>query len=150
MAPAGEGRFWTSAPARHEFQSLWLRPILGRRIVVVDISPNMLARAGANVARAWSGGSDSLSSRRYQLLYEAVGEALLEAVVSNTIIHHIPEPAEVLRAMKERTSPGGTLLVRDLARPVSLSDLDRLVLIYAGNESPRAHVAFSPHRSTPP
>ena len=113
------------------------------RILAMDISPNMLARAAANVARA--GLADRIRCLRgdVKLLHQAVGQAQFEAVVSNTIIHHIPKPADALRAMIERTSPGGTLLVRDLARPASFSELERLVLIYAGHETPRACDLFA-------
>jgi ubiquinone/menaquinone biosynthesis C-methylase UbiE len=113
------------------------------RILAVDISPNMLARALANVARA--GLTDRIRCLQGDVkrLHEAVGSARFEAVVSNTIIHHIPEPIDALRAMKERTSPGGTLLVRDLARPASLSELERLVLIYASRETPRGRDLFA-------
>ena len=113
------------------------------RILAVDISPNMLARAAANIARAGLADRIRCLHGDVKRLHEAVGTTRFEAVVSNTIIHHIPEPAEALRAMKERTSPGGTLLVRDLARPASLSDLERLVLIYAGRETPRARDLFA-------
>jgi ubiquinone/menaquinone biosynthesis C-methylase UbiE len=113
------------------------------RILAVDISPNMLARAEANIARA--GLEDRIRCLLGDIkhLHQAVGRAQFEAVISNTIIHHIPEPSEALRAMIERTAPDGTLLVRDLARPASLSDLDRLVLIYAGHETPRARDLFA-------
>jgi ubiquinone/menaquinone biosynthesis C-methylase UbiE len=113
------------------------------RILAVDISPNMLARAVANVARAGLADRIRCLLGDIKHLHQAVGRARFEAVVSNTIIHHIPKPAEALRAMKERTAPGGTLLVRDLARPASFSELDRLVLVYAGNESPRARDLFA-------
>lgn len=113
------------------------------RILAVDISSNMLERAAANIARA--GLADRIRCLRGDIkhLHEAVGQAPFEAVISNTLIHHIPEPAEALRAMIERTSPGGTLLIRDLARPQSLSELERLVLIYAGHETPRARDLFA-------
>ena len=39
------------------------------------------------------------------------------AVISNSIVHHIPEPAEVLAEMARVTAPGGVLFVRDLLRP---------------------------------
>ncbi len=113
------------------------------RILAVDISPNMLARAVANIAQA--GLAERIRCLRGDIkhLHHAVGRAQFEAVVSNTIIHHIPEPTDAIRAMKERTAPGGTLLVRDLARPASLSELDRLVLIYACHETPRARDLFA-------
>ena len=38
------------------------------------------------------------------------------AVMSNSIVHHIPEPASVLAEMVRVAAPGGLLFVRDLLR----------------------------------
>jgi ubiquinone/menaquinone biosynthesis C-methylase UbiE len=62
--------------------------------------------------------------------------------VSNTIIHHIPEPARVLAEMARVVAPGGTLFVRDLARPETGDDVARLVEQYAGAEAPAARALF--------
>ena len=63
-------------------------------------------------------------------------------MISNTIIHHIPEPALAIEAMKGRVAPGGRLLVRDLARPDSREEVARLVQLYTGNETPEARGLF--------
>jgi hypothetical protein len=63
-------------------------------------------------------------------------------VISTTLIHHIPEPAPALEAKKGRVAPGGTLMVRDLARPDSREEVARLVQLYAGNETPEARGLF--------
>jgi ubiquinone/menaquinone biosynthesis C-methylase UbiE len=65
-----------------------------------------------------------------------------EAVISNTIIHHIPEPSAALAEMARLVTPGGTLFVRDLARPATLTELAHLVATYAGNEPPAARQLF--------
>src|SRR5205085_1469132 len=61
-----------------------------------------------------------------------------EAVLSNTIVHHIPDPAPALAEMARLVAPGGTLFVRDLARPATHAEVDALVVAYAGGESPAA------------
>ena len=75
-------------------------------------------------------------------LTPTLGGRQFEAVISNTIIHHIPEPAPAVEAMKGRVAPGGTLMVRDLAGPNSREEVDRLVQIYAGGETPEARGLF--------
>ena len=65
-----------------------------------------------------------------------------EAVVSNTIVHHIPEPAPALAEMVRLVASGGMVMVRDLARPTNLAELDRLVELYAGRESEAARELF--------
>lgn len=61
-----------------------------------------------------------------------------EAVISNSIVHHIREPESILREMVRLVAPGGTLFVRDLVRPVDQGRLDAIVERYAGNEAPIA------------
>ncbi len=66
-----------------------------------------------------------------------------EAVISNSIVHHIPEPAAVLKEMIRRVEPGGTLFVRDLTRPETRLELERLVETHAGGEAESARALFA-------
>src|SRR6185312_11063431 len=72
----------------------------------------------------------------------ARADGAFEAVISNSIVHHIPSPGPVLREIVRLVSPGGTVHVRDLVRPPSLDDIDRLAHTYAGGESPSAQALF--------
>ncbi len=65
-----------------------------------------------------------------------------DAVMSNSIVHHIPEPFEVLREMLRVVKPGGVLFVRDLLRPETEAEVERLVARYAGEESARSQQLF--------
>lgn len=110
-------------------------------IVGFDLAPAMIERARQNVDEA------GLSDRIGFILGDAkspsaLGDARYEAVISNTIIHHIPEPLAALRAIFERLAPGGTLFVRDLYRPDDQPTLAALVQQYAGEESPEARELF--------
>lgn len=60
-------------------------------------------------------------------------DGTFEAVVSNSIVHHIPEPARVFSEMIRMVAPGGTLFVRDLVRPTDESRLSSIVRRYAGD-----------------
>ena len=106
------------------------------RILALDLAPNMLERAAANIARA--GVTDRIRCLCGDVkgLEGLLANAVFEGVISNTIIHHIPDPAPALRAMKARVAPGGTLMVRDLARPDSREEVARLVALYAGTGNP--------------
>jgi 2-polyprenyl-3-methyl-5-hydroxy-6-metoxy-1,4-benzoquinol methylase len=109
------------------------------RVVAVDLARHMLDLAAANVRARGLEGRITL-----RLADAKVGPAeTFEAVISNTIVHHIPEPARVLAAMVGAVAPGGTLFVRDLARPATESHLGMLVERYAGNETDHARALFA-------
>ena len=112
------------------------------RILALDLAENMLARAAENIAEAGLEGRIRCLHGDVKGLAPTLGGQQFEAVISNTIIHHIPEPAPAIEVMKRRVAPGGTLMVRDLARPDSREELARLVQLYAGNETPEARGLF--------
>jgi ubiquinone/menaquinone biosynthesis C-methylase UbiE len=102
------------------------------RVLGVDLAGPMLELARRNVAEAEL--SDRIRFARGDAKNLPFPDGRFEAVVSNTIIHHIPDPAPALAEMVRLVAPGGTLMVRDLARPVSEAELDALVEKHAANE----------------
>jgi ubiquinone/menaquinone biosynthesis C-methylase UbiE len=117
------------------------------QVVAIDLATHMLARAEANVRRA--GFQDrimleTVDAKRMPYPSESFG-----TVVSNSIVHHIPEPKSVLAEMQRVTVKGGLVFVRDLARPENETELDRLVALYAGEppaESTEADVRRHDHQ----
>lgn len=110
------------------------------RVLGVDLAWQMLATAGRNIAEAGLAGRIRLARGDAKRL--AASDASFEAVVSNTIVHHIPDPAPALAEMARLVAPGGTVMVRDLARPLDQAEVDRLVDLYAGGESRAARDLF--------
>ncbi len=97
-------------------------------VVALDLAAAMLAKARQNVRAA------DLSDRIELRLADAKDPKFTEtfdAVVSNSIVHHIAEPKSVLAAICERASPGGVIFVRDLARPADVKALEAIVDRYA-------------------
>jgi ubiquinone/menaquinone biosynthesis C-methylase UbiE len=110
------------------------------RVLGIDLAEAMIVLARRNVAEA--GLADRVRCERVDakgLPYESGG---FEAVVSNTIVHHIPDPRPVLAEMARLVAPGGTLFVRDLVRPDSQDAVAALVARHAGTESPAARALF--------
>jgi ubiquinone/menaquinone biosynthesis C-methylase UbiE len=110
------------------------------RVRALDLAEAMLALARRNVAEA--GLTGRIACVRGDAKALASPDGSFEAVISNTIIHHIPDPAAALREMGRLVAPGGTLFVRDLARPASNAEVASLVAAYAGTESPAAQALF--------
>jgi SAM-dependent methyltransferase len=62
--------------------------------------------------------------------------------MSNSIIHHIPEPLDCFREMVRVLRPGGLLFVRDLMRPESAEEVERLVRENAADETEYSQQLF--------
>jgi ubiquinone/menaquinone biosynthesis C-methylase UbiE len=110
------------------------------RVLGIDLAAAMLDLGRENVARAGLADRVRLALGDAKALGLAAGS--FEAVISNSIVHHIADPLPVLAGMADLVAPGGTLFVRDLARPETEDDLAHLVATYAGGEPPRARALF--------
>jgi ubiquinone/menaquinone biosynthesis C-methylase UbiE len=103
------------------------------RVVGVDMASHMLDLGRDNIRRAGLEGRITLQRADAKDLPFTSGS--YAAVISNSIVHHIPEPARVIKEMVRVLMPGGTLLVRDLLRPKDEATLQHLVTTYAGDAS---------------
>ncbi|MCB1772550.1 MAG: class I SAM-dependent methyltransferase [Gammaproteobacteria bacterium] len=56
-----------------------------------------------------------------------------DAVISNSLLHHLSNPALIWQTITRSTKPGALVLVMDLARPDSVADVDDLVGRYAAD-----------------
>ena len=120
------------------------------RVLALDLSEPMLEQAAVNIAAAGLSAPHPLPSGRREIALTLFGEGSFEGVVSNTIVHHIPDPEPVLDAMARLVARGGTLMVRDLARS-GFAQRDRSGWrdIYAGSESPAARALFEASLGAP-
>ena len=57
-----------------------------------------------------------------------------DAVISNSLLHHMHEPLGFWRAVREAGAPGAAVLVMDLFRPGSAAAAHAIVEQYAANE----------------
>ena len=99
-------------------------------VVAIDLAQHMLDLGAANVTRA--GLSDRILLERVDAKGTRFEDGAFTATISNSIVHHIPEPAACFAEMWRVTSPGGLLFVRDLHRPENEAEVDRLVALYGG------------------
>ncbi len=100
------------------------------RVRAIDLADAMLRLAAENVERA------GLSHRIRLEHLDAKGlpfaDGTFAAVISNSIVHHIPQPVTVLaEALRVLRKPGGIVFVRDLARPYDAAGVRQLVETYA-------------------
>lgn len=57
-----------------------------------------------------------------------------DTVISNSLLHHLADPAVLWQTLHEAAAPGARILVMDLLRPASEARARELMLIYAGGE----------------
>jgi ubiquinone/menaquinone biosynthesis C-methylase UbiE len=115
------------------------------RVFAVDLAEHMLALGRENVSRANLEVRITLEKCDAKSLSSADGQ--FAAVVSNSIVHHIPDPRRVLKEMVRVLRPGGVIFVRDLLRPADQETLQHLVDTYAdgANDHQRQMFADSLH-----
>jgi len=99
------------------------------RVTAVDAARHMLAVGRTNVERAGLAGRIRLQQADAKRLPYRDGQ--FSSVVSNSIVHHVPEPREVLDEAWRVAAPGGLVFFRDLFRPPDEPTLRRLVDTYA-------------------
>lgn len=102
-------------------------------VTAIDLAQEMLTVAESNVAAA--GMADRIELKLVDSKQLPWGDNVFDCVMSNSIVHHIPEPIAVFRELQRVLKPGGMLFVRDLLRPSDRETLDALVLQYAGDEN---------------
>jgi ubiquinone/menaquinone biosynthesis C-methylase UbiE len=101
----------------------------------------MLALARSNVAAASFSGHITIAlADAKNLPFES---ASFPAVISNSIVHHIGRPQEVIAEAIRVTEPGGLLFHRDLVRPDSEDQLQQVVDTYAGDATPYQRRLFA-------
>ncbi len=110
------------------------------QIIAIDLAAEMLHLADRNIAKA--GFASSIQTERIDAKQMPYATGSFEAVISNSIVHHIPEPKAVFAEMARVLQHGGPLFVRDLLRPESLADVDQLVATYAGRENAHSQQLF--------
>jgi len=95
------------------------------QVVAIDLAEHMLEQARRNVERVNLTDRISLEARDAKNSGWSAGE--FDAVISNSIVHHIPEPADALSEMWRLVRPGGILFVRDLVRAETDDEIRALV-----------------------
>jgi ubiquinone/menaquinone biosynthesis C-methylase UbiE len=110
-------------------------------VVAIDMAEHMLRVGQANVERA------GLAERIRLQLCDAkrmpFADATFDGVMSNSIVHHIPEPFTVFKEMTRVVKAGGTLFVRDLLRPIDAAALQGFVQKYAGDANAHQQQMFA-------
>ena len=111
------------------------------KLTCIDLSANMLKVAAQNVERA---------DVRSQISLELIDakempypDNYFDMVISNSIIHHLPDPLPFLQEVRRVLKPNGAVFLRDLFRPETREIRDNLVEMYAGDCNAHQKQLFS-------
>lgn len=99
------------------------------RFLAIDLGEHMLSMARDNVLRAKL--SQRVEVARVDAKATGQRAGSFDMVISNSLVHHIPEPEELFRELMRVARPGAGLFIKDLHRPASSSELSHLVKTYA-------------------
>lgn len=101
------------------------------RVTAVDASPPMIKLAEVAVGKAGMADRIALRCERIQSL--TLPEPA-DAALSNSLLHHIPNPLRFWYCLKKQVKSGSYVLVMDLLRPESPEAAQAIVDQYAAGE----------------
>jgi ubiquinone/menaquinone biosynthesis C-methylase UbiE len=95
------------------------------QVTAIDLAENMLKIGAEHIKKA---------GLQQQIVLELVDAKQLpypnehfDMVISNSLIHHLPDPLPFLQELKRVVKPNGAILIRDLFRPANPEILNNLV-----------------------
>jgi 2-polyprenyl-3-methyl-5-hydroxy-6-metoxy-1,4-benzoquinol methylase len=108
------------------------RAVPGCRITGVDASAPMIRVAEQAVSAAGLSARITFRCERFQ---DLAGASLADAAISNSLVHHIPNPLQFWHKLRQLVKPGAPVLVMDLIRPDSPEEAWAIVNRYAAGAS---------------
>ncbi|MEG3862773.1 class I SAM-dependent methyltransferase [Microcoleus sp. herbarium12] len=101
------------------------------KLTCIDLSANMLKVGEQNVEKA--GVRSQINLELIDAKAMPYPENSFDMVISNSIIHHLPDPVPFFQEVKRVLKPNGAIFLRDLLRPLDETIKDNLVQMYAGD-----------------
>lgn len=101
------------------------------RVTGIDASAPMIRLAEQAVAQAGASARVAFRCERFQ---DIAGVNQADAAISNSLLHHVPNPLQFWHKLRLLVKPGSPVLVMDLLRPESPEAAQAIVNQYAANE----------------
>lgn len=101
------------------------------QVIGIDASAPMIQLGKQAIKEA--GLADRITLR-CERLEEVAGARIVDAVISNSLLHHLPNPLQFWQKLRQLVKPGAPVLVMDLLRPDSPEAAQAIVDQYAANE----------------
>lgn len=107
------------------------RALPASRVTGIDASAPMIRLAEAAVTQAGLSARVSFRCERFQ---DVAGAGQADAAISNSLLHHVPNPLQFWNRLRQLVKPGSPVLVMDLLRPDSQEAAQAIVEQYAADE----------------
>ena len=101
------------------------------QVIGIDASAPMIQLGEQAVKQAGLTDRITLRCKRFE---EVAGARIVDAVISNSLLHHLPNPLLFWQKLRQLVKPGAPVLVMDLLRPESSEAAQAIVDQYAANE----------------
>ena len=101
------------------------------QIIGIDLAQSMLEIGRQNVEQA--GLQQQIKLELVDAKQMPYPDAHFDMVISNSIIHHLPNPLPFLQELKRVLKPNGAIFLRDLMRPNTQERLEEIVNKYAAD-----------------
>jgi len=98
------------------------------RVMATDASIPMLELARFRLELA--GETERIQLHHGNVLSLIFQPSFFDCVISNTLLHHLPEPLKMLEEAWRVLRPNGLLFIRDLVRPETSEEVERLVELH--------------------
>lgn len=94
-------------------------------ITAVDLAESMLKLGNQNIEKA--GKSQQITLTLVDGKKMPYDNHSFDVVMSNSLVHHIPNPLDLFKEIDRVVKPNGSVLIRDLLRPESENDIEEIV-----------------------
>ena len=98
-------------------------------VTAIDKGPNTIAYAGQRIEQQRMG--DRIETRLEDSCQLSFEDNRFDAIISNSLIHHLAEPVHCFHEAVRVLKPGGLLFFRDLLRPENRQKVEQLVMRHA-------------------
>ena len=131
---ASDGRLLDVGTGPAEIPIMLAQKLPTIEVVGIDLSVNMLELGDWHLAEA--GLTERIKLAEADAKELPYPSQFFDGVISNSIIHHIPDPLPVFREVSRVIRPEGLILIRDLIRPKTSETALGFVERYADGATP--------------
>lgn len=131
---ASNGHFLDVGTGPAQIPILFAKRCPNVKITAIDLSKEMLKIAEQHVRN--SALTNQIKLEHIDAKELPYPDNCFDGLISNSIVHHIHDALTALKEMGRVVKPNGVILIRDLIRPETLTEVQNFMDIYASDDTP--------------